>query len=110
MTAYLSIGLRTTEESTVLRVEGELDLASAQELEEAIRFAGRRAPALLVVDLKDLRFIDMAGLRMLLIASERAHAEGQRLVLANVPGRIRRVLVLADVEDVLSEIEGGHGS
>lgn len=110
MTAYLRIGLRATEQSTVLRVEGELDLASSRELAEALSYARRTAPPLLVVDLGKLRFLDMAGLRVLLDAYREATAEGQRLVLANVPGRIRRVLSLAEVEDLLPEIQGGRCS
>jgi anti-sigma B factor antagonist len=106
---YLRIGVRTTEQSTVLRVEGELDLASARQLEQAIAYARRSAPPLLVLDLEKLRFIDMAGLRVMLAAYQEAENEGQQLVLAHVPGRIRRVLALAEVEDLLPEIEGGRG-
>ena len=108
MKAYLRIGLRATEQSTVLEVEGELDLASSRQLKEAILYARKNAPPLLVLDLEKLRFIDMAGLRVMLVAYQAAKADGQQLVLANVPGRIRRVLALAEVEDVLPEIEGGR--
>jgi anti-anti-sigma factor len=106
LTTHLRIGIRASEQSTVLRVEGELDLASSRHLEEAIRYARRRRPALLVFDLEKLRFLDMAGLRTLLAARGEADRSGQRLVLSNVPGRIRRVLALAGAEDLLPVMEG----
>lgn len=103
MQVYLTVGVRETERSTVLYVDGELDLASARQLEEAISRARRSAPELVVLDLEKLEFIDMAGLRVLTSAHQLATQEGQGLVLANVPDQIRRVLVLAEADELLPD-------
>jgi anti-sigma B factor antagonist len=101
---YLSVAVREHEDSTVVCVEGELDLGSSGHLEAAIRQARRAAAPVTVVDLEKLRFIDMSGLRVLIAAHRRAEEEGQQLVLANVRDPVRRVLTLAQVGDLLPEI------
>jgi anti-sigma B factor antagonist len=107
---YLTVAVREHDRSTVLHVEGELDLGSSRYLEEAIREAREAGPPLVVLDVENLRFIDMAGLRVLIAAHARAEADGERLVLANVPDPVRRVLALAQVEKLLPEIEERRGS
>jgi anti-sigma B factor antagonist len=102
---YLSVAVRQSERSTVLSVEGELDLASSGQLEDAIRRLGGDAE-LLVIDLEKLRFIDMAGLRVLLAAHQEAARAGRRVVLANVRDPIRRTLTLAQVDGLLPTLDG----
>lgn len=104
MRAYLRVAIREHERSTVVHVEGELDLGSSGRLEAAMREARQAAAPLMVVDLEKLRFIDMAGLRVLIAARRRAEAEGQRLVLANVREPVRRTLTLAQADELFPEI------
>jgi anti-sigma B factor antagonist len=104
VSAYLSVAVREHDRSTVLYVEGELDLGSSPYLEQAIREAHSAGRPLVVIDLEKLRFIDMAGLRALIAAHERAEQQGQKLVLANVGDPVRRVLILAHVEELLPEL------
>jgi anti-sigma B factor antagonist len=107
--AYLSVAIREHERSTVLHIEGELDLGSSRYLEEAISEARRAGPPLVVLDVEHLDFIDMAGLRVLIAAHARAEEDGQRLVLANVRDPVRRVLTLARVDELLPETEERRG-
>jgi anti-sigma B factor antagonist len=102
---YLSVSVRERGQSVVVEVDGELDLASAPELERALRQAWLQERGLVVVDLTDLRFIDMAGLRSLLTAQQQAEQEGRQLLLANVPDAVRRVMALAHVDEVLAIME-----
>src|SRR5207244_1401555 len=64
-----------------LRLEGELDLVSAPCLARRLATAEERAPALLLIDLRDLTFMDSSGLRELFSAQRRARAARRRLVL-----------------------------
>ena len=105
MSAYLNVAVREHKSSTVLHIEGELDLGSSRQLDEVISLAQRKHPPVLVVDLEKLRFIDMAGLRVLIAARERADQEGQRLVLANLREPVRRIVNLAQVGDLLPELQ-----
>jgi anti-sigma B factor antagonist len=104
--AYLSVSVREQDQSLVIEVDGELDLGSSPQLEQALDYARREQPALVVIDLAKLRFTDMAGLRVLMQAQEQSDREGRRLVLANVPEAARRVMRLARVNGVFTILDG----
>jgi anti-anti-sigma factor len=64
-----------------LGVVGELDIATAPMLEYEVRSMLARAPARLIIDLRELTFIDSSGLRLFILLSERAAEEGWTLGL-----------------------------
>jgi anti-sigma B factor antagonist len=104
---YLSVFVRDQGQSTVIELDGELDLGSSSQLEQALEHAGRDRPALVVVDLTRLSFTDMAGLRVLMAAQEQYEREGGRLVLANVPDSVLRLMRLAQVNGFFTIVENG---
>ena len=68
-----------------LTLRGELDLASARQLEESLTAIDEQAPARITIDLGGLAFIDSSGLRALLLADTRAREHGYELKL--IPGQ-----------------------
>jgi anti-anti-sigma factor len=80
----------------VLRLEGELDLASAPELRK--RFDEADGP--LVLDFARVTFIDSAVLKELLRARMELAERGVRLVLAGVPAPVRRLLDLTRTSEL----------
>jgi anti-anti-sigma factor len=54
-----------------LLVEGEIDLATADQLDDALKEAEQVNPESIVLDLSALRFIDSSGLRVLLMSARR---------------------------------------
>jgi anti-anti-sigma factor len=82
-------------------VSGELDTASVGHLHEVLTLAlrTRRRPRV-EVDLRDVTFLDSAGLSVLLAASENARAGKGALWVANPPAQLRRLLA-ADSRDIL---------
>jgi anti-anti-sigma factor len=70
--------------SVHLRCAGELDMASAPVLEDGLRHALERGARRLVVDLRDLEFMDSSGLTVL--ARWSLGARDDRYALALVPG------------------------
>ena len=106
MPAYLSVSVRCCGAVSVVTVAGELDLGSAPDLESGIERALAMASALVVIDLKDLRFMDMAGLRVLLNARRAADAVRQEMLLANARQPVLRILSLAQVDGLLPLMEG----
>ncbi len=90
-----------------LAVVGELDMQCApalqQHLEQAI---GDGADAALL-DLRDLTFMDAAGLHVLLWASDRAQQNGHRMAIVGVGGEPRRVLQITETDGrLIDEAEG----
>lgn len=99
---YLTVSVRRQDDSVVVEVSGELDLASATQLERALQLAWREQPQLVVIELGELHFIDMAGLRALLEAQRHAEGQGSQLVLAHVRAPLRRVLTLAHMSHLFT--------
>jgi anti-anti-sigma factor len=85
----------------VLELHGELDLLASPELEEAIEGVEARSPAIIVLDLQDLRFIDSAGLRVILAAHERSRQQAWELALTPGSEQVQRLFVIAGIGDHL---------
>ena len=92
----------------MVSLEGELDLGSSRQLDQAIGLAMRTGPGRVVVDLGGLWFIDLAGLRALIATRERGLQEGQEVVMTNPPAAVRRLLSLARMETLLPILEGAN--
>jgi anti-anti-sigma factor len=60
-------------------VSGELDLNSADKLEEAIRVAEKAIARAILIDLTNLRFMDCTGLNVMLEAHTRSRQDGDRI-------------------------------
>jgi anti-sigma B factor antagonist len=89
---------RREREATVLVLRGELDLASHRALEQDIARALASPPVAVVLDLGALAFVDLAGLRSMLRSARRASGAGKRLLLANPPQALTRLVVLTRQE------------
>ncbi len=74
-------------------VAGELDIVTAPELEHALRESHSQAH-LTVLDLRELAFMDCAGVHAIVDASLRARKDGRRLVLVRGRPDIYRMFTL----------------
>jgi anti-anti-sigma factor len=61
----LTIGVEHRDTAVIVHVRGELDVATAPELREAIATALRDAPSLLVINLSGVRFLASSGMAAL---------------------------------------------
>jgi anti-anti-sigma factor len=85
----------------VLRLSGELDVASAPALERAFETACATRPRQIVLDMRELKFMDSTGLRTLLLANETARETGSAFGLVKGPKQVQRLLSLTRVADRL---------
>lgn len=85
-------------ECYVVSVDGELDLHTAPELEQAFDTILARGGQSVVVDLVGLEFIDSAALAGMLRALPRFRARGGRFVLATEDRRILRTLEITGLD------------
>ncbi len=82
-------------------VSGELDLGSADKLEEAIRVAEKATEGAIVVDLTNLRFMDSMGLSVLLKAHTRTRQDGNRIrFLPSKYETVKQVVALTDASRI----------
>jgi anti-anti-sigma factor len=77
---------------------GEIDIATAWRLRQAVLDQHAEVVAL---DLSEVTFIDAAGLRSLLEASDRLAAAGRRLLLVDASECVRRLLATVGLLDEL---------
>ena len=103
-TARASLGLTkwTMGSSVVVSVTGEVDIATADQLSEALGAALRRRPKGLICDLSGVGFLGAAGLTALLVARQRAIACHTWFDLASPQPLPRRVIALVGLSAVFS--------
>ncbi len=80
---------------------GELDLRTAAAFRAELAAVERLAPPLVVIDLRELRFVDSAGLGELVHAARRARAEDRRVVLVTGSAPIDRILAVSGLRQAL---------
>jgi anti-anti-sigma factor len=94
-------------DAAVVRFEGELDLATAPQAENALRQLeeSEQPPARIVLDLRGVRFLDSTGLRVILAADSRARREGRHVQVIAGPEPVHRVFRIALLDRRLEFIE-----
>ncbi len=99
--------LTIEEQGDTVRVimRGELDISTAQRLEDDLRRIEADEPAIVVLDLSELAFMDSPGLRLLITADARARAAGRRLVLVRGNDMIQRVLRITRLDERLDIVD-----
>jgi anti-anti-sigma factor len=83
---------------TVLSFAGELDLSDAGDVEQAILTAESEGPEVLVLDLREVSFIDSTMLREIVGAERRARRQGRRLAVAVTSEVVRRLFRITLLE------------
>jgi anti-anti-sigma factor len=97
-----SVRIERRGEAAVVVPSGELDLATAPALEASLGRAFSDAPGHVVLDLRELEFIDSSGLRMLLTARRQAEDAGQQFSLVAGHRGLERTLEIAGVHKVFT--------
>lgn len=90
------IEAESTDGLRLVTATGEIDMASAAELEEVL--AGE-SDEVVVANLSDVGFIDSSGLRALLAARDKLEDAGGRLVLVFGDGPVERIIDLTGLAD-----------
>ena len=95
--------VRRSDDGRVLRLMliGELDIASSTSLELELQTAEARRPPMLVLDLAELNFMGVSGLRSILDAARRARRDGRQLVVTNPVPHISRLFELTAIDQSL---------
>lgn len=81
-----------------LRLEGELDLWSAEQLQAALARVGGGRDAVLV-GLEECEFVDSTGVAIFLRARRELEGTGARLLIYGGPVQVRRVFEMAGLGD-----------
>jgi anti-sigma B factor antagonist len=102
---HLQIDVRRERDRVVIGLHGELDLIGAPMLQAEVENPEIDGAERVVLDLRDLRFIDSAGLRVILAAHERSQQRGQAFALSRGSAQVQRLLNIAGLDEHLRIIE-----
>jgi anti-sigma B factor antagonist len=97
----LTITTRVNDGRRAVALAGELDLAAAGVLREELEAADRDHVDSILVDLRDLRFVDSTGLSVLFEAVERANGNGRRITFTRSSPEVERTLRLTGLDQIL---------
>jgi anti-sigma B factor antagonist len=86
-----------------IALRGELDLATVPDLESHLAPFESNGVSAIMLDLRELTFIDSVALQSLVRARERAKTNGQQLVLVGARPIARRVFELTCTEYLLDD-------
>jgi anti-sigma B factor antagonist len=87
---------------TVVCVAGDVDMASAPALRDALQRAAEREAGPVVVDLAGCGFLDSSGLAVLVEANNRARTQGAHLALRSPNERVVRLLEVTHLDGELA--------
>ena len=83
-------------------LHGELDGATAKELEAEFIRIEATSVSRIVLDLRELEFIDSTGLAVIMRAHERAKRDGHVLRVLRPNGQVGRVFEICHLDEVLA--------
>lgn len=88
-------------DESVVQLVGELDLTTADALREAIGALLGRNPCDVLLDLSNLRFCDVEGVRALVWSSTLVSEHGHRMRIVGVRASIRAMLAVSFADQVV---------
>jgi anti-anti-sigma factor len=87
----LDIGEGQDAQRHIVVLTGELDIVTAPALERAVSAALSASPRELVLDVRELSFVDSTGFRALLAVKERCLKDGVGFAMTRGPEAVQRV-------------------
>ena len=96
--ALLNVDIESANGRARIALSGELDISSASRMEDELSSLQAQSPKLLVLDLRELEFMDSTGLRLIVRADEAARAGGTRFVIVRGPEPVQRVFQIVGLD------------
>lgn len=101
----LDVTTETNGRSVRLVLAGELDISSARQVEQEIASAEAGHAEVIVLDLRQLDFMDSTGLRVILGADSRAREQGRRLAIVRGPEAVQRIFKITRLDERLDMVD-----
>jgi len=109
---FVNISISLTENGSELhaKLAGEIDAYTAPKVKESLHPYAEKSGINMVVDLKDVSYMDSTGLGVFVGLFKALKAENGNLILTGLSERLERLFEitgLADVMNINTEVEGG---
>ena len=105
MQSHFRLDVRTDGAATVIVLGGELDLASSPALEGELENVLQSNADTVILDLRELDFMDSTGLSVLVRAHQAAQEADRKLYLVRGPHQVQRLLTLTGLQERLPVLE-----
>jgi anti-anti-sigma factor len=101
------LGIESSDERVTFIPRGELDLSGAPELEEKVLAAVREGGRSIVLDLRELTFMDSTGVRTIVAAHQVAEETGHALTVVRPPrdSPVSRVIEISGIDEALGLVD-----
>jgi anti-sigma B factor antagonist len=96
----MEIKVRHTEDVTILELAGSLDISNAHQMRHVVFEAVSAPSAQVIVNLRDLYFVDSSGLAVLVQGLKRAREHQGNLCLCSLQSPVRMILELTRFDKV----------
>jgi anti-sigma B factor antagonist len=104
MRLMLNFDLETETEGTsaLVRIRGDLDLQTVDQVTEVLGKIESPQPELLVIDLSRLTFMDSSGMGVVAAAHVRALEAGRRFAIVRPPAGVRQAFDRTRLDEVIT--------
>ena len=96
---------RVEGDRAIVTVRGDFDLQVAQRVVEELAKVEAGEPALVIIDLSRVSFLDSAGMGVIAAAQARATEAGRNLVVVRPPYSVRRAFEVSGFGDVITVVD-----
>lgn len=98
-----TVGREETDAAYTLRLQGELDLASAPDFRAVTEPLVQDESKRLVLDMKDLRYIDSTGMGILIAILKLRKDNGGAIEFVGIPAKIKRLFDMTGITKFLND-------
>jgi anti-anti-sigma factor len=99
--SQLRLSTSITDGTAVIALEGELDLAGANALEQELATPEADAARAVVLDLRGVEFMDSSGLRVIAVTLQHSQERGRRFALVPGAAQVMRVFDITRMRERL---------
>jgi anti-sigma B factor antagonist len=92
------IETRREEAALIVAARGEIDMATAGQVEAALRDGGAKHEVV-VLDLRGVTFLDTSGIRLVVSEQRRAEEAGHRFAVVRGPRPVQRIFSISGLDD-----------
>jgi len=102
----LAIGTSRDRDEYVIELAGELDLSGVARVSEAFADAFDTDARVIVLDLRDLEFLDSTGVHTILKAERSASEQNRSLVIVRGPRQVQQIFEISGILEMLTFSDG----
>lgn len=97
----LTVEISDKEKDFEVYIKGEIDLNNINQIENILD-EGIKKDKNIIIDMKDVRFIDSTGIGLLVKTYKTLKSEGKTIEIRNAVGNVRKVFKITCLEDVFN--------